>query len=105
MKERTSSSYSNAHFGHYKAAATYKRYAEFFSTKLSIIAQSGTPPSRWGIGMTVLLEKIAGLALVNKLRAILLIEADSNMINCILIFRDRMMEQAREYDMIPQELC
>ena len=55
--------------------------------------------------MTVLLEKIAGLALVNKLRAILLIEADSNMINCILIFRDRMMEQAREYDMIPQELC
>ena len=52
--------------------------------------------------MTVLLEKIAGLALVNKLRAILLFEADSNMFNR-LIFGDRMMELAREYDMIPQE--
>lgn len=32
-----------------------------------------------GFGLTVLLEKIAGIALVNKLRAILLFEADSNM--------------------------
>eukprot|EP00956_Cyclotella_meneghiniana_P008015 scaffold10676_cov49-Cyclotella_meneghiniana.AAC.6 len=87
MKERTSSSYSKAHFGHYKVAAMYKQYAQFFATKLSIISQSGTPPSRWGIGMTVLLEKIAGLALVNKLRAILLFEADSNMFNR-LIFGD-----------------
>eukprot|EP00956_Cyclotella_meneghiniana_P031203 scaffold81123_cov70-Cyclotella_meneghiniana.AAC.1 len=59
----------------------YEQYAQFFAAKLSLIAQSGTPPSRWGIGMTVLLEKIAGLALVNKLRAILLFEADSNMFN------------------------
>eukprot|EP00956_Cyclotella_meneghiniana_P021783 scaffold40187_cov45-Cyclotella_meneghiniana.AAC.1 len=102
MKERTSSSYSKAHFGHYKAAAMYKQYAQFFAAKLSLIAQSGTPPSRWGTGMTVLLEKIAGLALVNKLRAILLFEADSNMFNR-LIFGDRMMELAREYGMIPQE--
>eukprot|EP00956_Cyclotella_meneghiniana_P039006 scaffold163944_cov20-Cyclotella_meneghiniana.AAC.1 len=55
MKERTSSSYSKAHFGHYKAAAMYKRYAQFFAAKLSLIAQSGTPPSRWCSRRTFLL--------------------------------------------------
>ena len=43
-----------------------------------------------GGGLQVMLEKVAGLALVNKLRAILLMEVDCNfhnnqesMINCI----------------------
>jgi hypothetical protein len=51
----------------------------------------GCAPSRWGIGLTVLLEKIAGIALVNKLRAILLFEADSNMFNSY-VFGQRAME-------------
>ena len=45
-------------------------------------------------GLTVMLEKIAGLALVSKLRAILLMEADFNMHNK-LIFGKRMLERAR----------
>ena len=45
------------------------------------MAKSGCPPERWGVGMYVLLEKIAGMALVNKLRAILLMEADYNYLN------------------------
>eukprot|EP00956_Cyclotella_meneghiniana_P032414 scaffold89146_cov64-Cyclotella_meneghiniana.AAC.5 len=60
---------------------------------LSSSARSGWAPSRWGYGLTVLLEKIAGIALVNKLRAILLLEADSNMFNSY-IFGRRAMEMA-----------
>lgn len=102
IDERTSSSKSKIHFGHYKAAARIKRLARFFSKKLSFIARTGWAPSRWGNGLTVLLEKIAGIALVNKLRAILLIEADANMFNRF-IFADRAMAMAREHNLIPQE--
>ena len=41
----------------------------------------GCPPDRWGHGLQVLLEKVAGVALVNKLRTILLMEADFNYMN------------------------
>ena len=50
-----------------------------------------------------MLEKIAGVALVAKLRAILLIEADFNFHNK-LIFGQRMMELARQHGMVPEEV-
>jgi hypothetical protein len=102
VTESTASSWSKIHFSHYKVAAMKERYAIFFAPKLSLIARSGWAPSRWGYGLTVLLEKIAGLALVEKLRAILLFEADSNMFNSY-IFADRAMEVAREHNLIPTE--
>ena len=74
----------------------------FFAKKISFVAQTGTAPSRWGVGLNVLLEKIAGVALVNKLRAILLMEADFNMHNKF-VFANRMMEVAREHNLIPEE--
>ena len=49
-----------------------------------------------------MLEKITGVALVNKLRAILLMEADFNFHNK-LIFGKRMLEVARANDVIPGE--
>ena len=49
-----------------------------------------------------MLEKIVGLALVNKLPAILLVEADFNMHNKI-IFGKRMLDSARAGGMIPDE--
>ena len=49
-----------------------------------------------------MLEKIAGLALVNKLRAILLMEVDFNMHNKI-IFGKRMLDSARAGGMIPDK--
>jgi hypothetical protein len=79
-----------------------ERFAVFFAWKLSFIARTGWGPSRWGFGLTVLLEKIAGIALVNKLRAILLFEADSNMFNSF-VFGRRAMEMARQHNLIPQE--
>lgn len=102
VDERTSSSKSKLHMGHYKAAARIDRLAAFFARKLTFIARSGWAPSRWGNGLTVLLEKIAGIALVNKLRAILLFEADSNMFNRF-VFADRAMAMARQHNLIPSE--
>jgi hypothetical protein len=60
VDERTSSSRSKIHFGHYKFSAKFERFATFFARKLTFIARTGWAPSRWGIGLTVLLEKIAG---------------------------------------------
>ena len=64
----------------------------------------GVPRSqdRWSYGLTVMLEKIAGLALVSKLRAILLMEADFNMHNK-LHFGSRMLDAARSKGVIPNE--
>ena len=49
-----------------------------------------------------MLEKIASIALVIKLRAILLMEADFNFHNK-LIFGKRMLDQARANGIIPPE--
>ena len=78
----TSSSLSCFHFGHYKAASHSEELSGFLAKQVTLIARTGSPPpERWSRGLTVMLKKIAGLALVNKLRAILLMEADFNMHN------------------------
>jgi hypothetical protein len=74
VRERTSSSISGIHFGHYKSAMYSATISDFFARKITLIARCGCPPERWGHGLQVLLEKIAGVALVTKLRAILLME-------------------------------
>ena len=50
-----------------------------------------------------MLEKIAGVAAVTKLRAILLMEADFNFHNK-LIFGKRMLDLARAHDLVPEEI-
>ena len=50
-----------------------------------------------------MLEKIAGVALVTKQRAILLLEADFNCHNK-LIFGKRMLDLADEYNIIPDKI-
>ena len=102
VKERTSSSLSGIHYGHYKAAAHSDRISSFLAKKITLISRTGCPPERWSYGLTVMLEKIAGLALVSKLRAILLMEADFNMHNK-LIFGKRMLDRARAEGIIPPE--
>jgi hypothetical protein len=81
VREKTSSSLSGIHFGHYKSAAHSPSLSDFFARKITLIARCGCPPERWGHGLQVLLEKIAGVALVSKLRAILLMEGDFNYMN------------------------
>ena len=102
-KERTASSYSGIHYGHYKSAAHSDYLSRTHALKLSLITATGEAPERWARGLSVMLEKIAGIALVTKLRAILLMEADFNFHNK-LIFGSRMLKLARENGMIPEEI-
>ena len=102
VNEKMSSSQSTLNFGHYKAAATSDFLSWFHATHLTAISRSGTPPDRWSRGLTIMLEKIAGVALVNKLRTILLMEADFNFHNK-LIFGKHMLQKARLHNLIPDE--
>ena len=103
IKERTSSSLSGIHFGHYKSIAHDDDLSKLMARKLSLTTLTGASPERWARGLSVMLEKIAGVAMVNKLRAILLLEADFNFCNK-LIFGRRMINMARENGMIPEEI-
>jgi hypothetical protein len=62
----------------------------------------GTPLTRWGQGVTVLLEKVAGTAKIDKLRAICLLEADFNWWLKV-IFARRLMQQMKLAGAIPLE--
>ena len=86
-KESTSSSISNVHFGHYKTAARSDIISRFLADKLTVIGSYGCPPTRWGNGLQVMLEKVAGVALVEKLWAILLMEIITSSTNGCLALR------------------
>jgi hypothetical protein len=83
LGEFTSSSMSGVHYGHYKAAIKCEISTKILTQQLTVVAQSGIPPESWSIGLQVLLEKIAGVYLVKKLRAIQLYEVDFNCYNCL----------------------
>jgi hypothetical protein len=54
--------------------------------KASVMLKAGWGYTRWGRGMSVMLEKIPGCQRIDKLRSILLMEADFNCVNKI-VFR------------------
>jgi hypothetical protein len=66
VDERTSSSFSGVIFLHYKAVASHSMLSAMHAAYLSACAQKGIPLARWGIGLTVLLEKIVGNNYVHK---------------------------------------
>ena len=78
MSEWTTSSLSTIHYGHYKATAKSELVSKINAQQLTVIARSGVAPVRWGMSLQVLLEKLAGICLVEKLRYIQLYEADFN---------------------------
>jgi hypothetical protein len=61
---------SGVHYGHYKAAIQDEMSSEALALQLTVIAQSGIPLENWSMGLQVMLEKIAGVCLVEKLRTI-----------------------------------
>ena len=71
--------------------------------KLSLIARTGSAPERWARGLSVMLKKVAGVALVTKLRAIFLKEGDFNFHNK-LIFGKRMLDLSRKHGLVPEEI-
>jgi hypothetical protein len=102
VKEKMGSSNSKVYFGHYKAATRSNKITSFLSGKINVIARCGCPPARWGSGLQVMLEKIDGVALVNKLRAILLMESEYNFQNK-WAFGYKAMNELYESGYIPEE--
>ena len=103
IKEFTSSSMSGTHYGHYKAAIQDEFSTKLLAQQLTVIARSGIPPENWSVGLQVMLEKIAGICLVEKLRYIQLYEADFNFYNQF-VFGKRAMNSLTENGFIPEEL-
>jgi hypothetical protein len=102
-KEKTSSSESGLHFGHYKAGAKSESISTFHALKATLALRRGIALARWSRGLSVMLEKMFGCTLVTKLRAILLMEADFNSSNKI-IFGERMLDNARCHGFMPEEI-
>jgi hypothetical protein len=71
--------------------------------QLTVIARSRIPPESWSVGLQVMLEKIAGVCLVEKLQAIQLYEANFNCYN-LFIFGKQAMQTLTESRYIPEEL-
>ena len=80
-KEKTSAGMSGIHFGHFKAHIKRRRLAEMDASMRSIAYATGYVYKRWIKGLDVQLLKRIGVWLAEKLRTILLLEADFNMNN------------------------
>jgi hypothetical protein len=101
-KERTSSSISGLHYGHYKAASSNDTLSEIHALMTELAVTGASLLARWEMGLSCMLEKAAGVIKVEKLWAIILMEADLNLCNS-LIFAGRMMHQAKANERIPLE--
>ena len=91
------------HFGHYIAGAKSDMLSYRHALKVSKTLKKGVHLSRCAQGLTVMLEKVLGCTLLNKLRAILLMEADFNFANKI-IYGVRMIPNARKHGYMQEEI-
>ena len=77
--------------------------AEIKCKLVNLALKSGQPLKRWIKGVSVMLEKVASNANVQKLRAILFLEADFNASHKI-VFNNRLIPKLEEVDAIPVEI-
>jgi hypothetical protein len=101
--ESTSSSMLGVHYGNYKVATKCATSTKILAQQLTVVARSGIPPEKWSIGFQVMLEMIAGVCLVKKLRAIQLYKADFNYYNHF-IFGKEAMNTLNSINYVPEEL-
>ena len=102
LNENTSTSPSGIHLGHDKAATQSDELSEIFALQMSTIIHTGIHPSCWGVALQVMIEKIAGVCLVTKLRSIQLYEADYNWFNKF-IFNDGALRALEASGLLPEE--
>ncbi len=94
---------SGVHYRHYKAAIKGDLNTEILAQQLTMIARSGILLENWSVGLQVMLKKIAGVYLVEKLRAIQLYETDFSCYNQF-IFGSQAMQALTNSGYIPEEL-
>ena len=109
MRESTASA-PGSHYGHYKTAAMVaklpkdhrdhtRQLAEIYATMLSLPLKHGFAPDRWKHCVDAILEKIPGKPIIEKLRIIMLYEADFNFM-LKLIWGRRLVRHAEKYNCI-----
>ena len=77
MKETTNSN-GDLHFGHFKAGMAHENISLVHYLMAKIPYRTGYSPKRWKSATDVMIMKKAGLDNVEKLRTIVLYEADFN---------------------------
>ena len=101
-KERTSSAMQmGTHFGHWKVGHTDDEIAGIHTGFANIPFLTGYSPKRWQFGINSLLTKEHGNFRIDRLRTILLYEADYNFNNKIL--GKRMMYHAERENILAPE--
>jgi len=100
-REMTASSPSSIHFGHYIAGVANDLVGKFNALLANKQLSSGTVPQRWRKNLNVMLEKLAGNDNVEKLRIIMLFEADFNHNNKWL--GQAMMRTAEQHNLLAPE--
>ncbi len=71
--------------------------------QLMVVTRSGILPENWSIGLHVMMEKISGVCLLEKLRAIQLYKVDFNCYNQF-IFRKEALNTLNRINYTPEEL-
>ena len=84
-KEKTASSFLTLHFGHYKTATENSDLIKIHAGMLDIAATTGSTLPWWHQGLTVMIYKKKNSINIDDLRAIVLMEADFNMLNKLII--------------------
>ena len=101
VREFTSAGPSGIRFSHFKASLTCDYIADFEAAMTNIPYATGLAPTRWKSGINVMIEKKKGDFRVNKLRTILLFEADFNQ-NNKLLGRDMMYNAEKFLCLAPE---
>jgi hypothetical protein len=112
MRESTASA-PGGHYGHYKTAAVvanlpdhhpdyWPALAEIYAIMASMPLKHGFVPTRWQKCIDAILEKIPGQPRIEKLRIIMLYEADFNFV-LKLIWGRRLARHAEVYNCIGKE--
>ena len=70
--------YFGLHTYHWKVAADFPFLTSICAKPVELLFKMGSPLDRWSIELSVMLEKVVGVTLIDKLRTILLMEADFN---------------------------
>ncbi len=94
---------SGVHYGHYKATIKCATGTKILAQQLTVVARSRIPLENWSIGLQVILKKIAGVCLLEMLRAIQLYKAELNCPNQF-IFDKEAMNTLNSINYFPEEL-
>jgi len=112
LKERTSSSPSGRHLGHYKVAAEHTDIMEVYTEMMQIPHLAGISPNCWNNVIDVMLEKNPGHWRIHWLQIVALQESDFNQCNRLAIGRpllwhleDTGLIPEMQYGSRPKKIC